>query len=167
VKKTRTESELEARRAAQGNGMLLGAAAALVGTVMAALSGDFLALNCGLTVAAAVAGGRAAATAAARVDPGSRSSAGVIGGMWTALAFATPFALAAVYRWATLDAAGAAARLAALTPAELAQLQQFNIQPGLEYFSGWDLSYAFGYLLGAALMGWLGGMIGAALSKRE
>jgi len=133
---------------------------------MAALSGDFLALNCGLTVAAAVAGGRAAATAAARVDPGSRSSAGVIGGMWTALAFATPFALVAVHRWATLDAAGAAARLAALTPAELAQLQQFNIQPGLEYFAAGEWSFVFGYLLLAALCGWLGGLAGAALARR-
>lgn len=144
----------------------MGLAAAAIGAVMTALSGDFLALNCVLTAGAAVAGGRAAATAAAAQDSGERSTGGVTGGLWAALGFATPFAAAAFLRWTRLDAAEAARRLAAMSPGELAQLQQFNIQPGVEYFAAGEWSFVFGYLLLAALCGWLGGLAGAALARR-
>ena len=166
VKKTRTETEVAAQRAAQRRGMWLGAAAVAIGVLVAVTSGDFVALNCVLTLAAAIAGGRATAIAAAKIDAAGRTAAGVMGGLWAALGFALPFAALAVYRWAILDAAGAAVRLAALSPGELAQLKQFNIQPGLEYFAAGEWSYAFGYLLMAGLFGWLGGLIGAGLSKR-
>lgn len=166
MKKTRTESENAARRAAGRAGMLTAAAAAAIGTLMAVTSGDFLALNCVLTAGVAVAGGRAAAVAAAAVDDGERTSGGVTGGLWAALGFAAPFAVAAVLRWARLDAAEAARRLAAMSPGELEQLQQFNIQPGVEYFAAGEWSYVFGYLLLAGLFGWLGGLAGASLSRR-
>lgn len=166
MKKTRTESEVAAATAARRRGWLLGGIAAVIGAVMLLLGGEFLALHCVLMVGAGVAGGRAAAAAALLHDPRAARSAGSTGGMLTALGYALPFMIYYIYRWATLSDADVARRLAALTPTELAQMRQVNIQPGYEYFMGQDVSLIFGYLLAALFFGWLAGMAGGSLARR-
>jgi hypothetical protein len=164
VKKTRTENELAAAKAARLRGWLMSAIAAAIGAVMLLLGGEFLALHCVLMAGAAVAGGRAAA--ALLQDPKSARSAGSTGGMLTALGYAMPFIIYYTYRWATLSDADVARRLAALTPGELAQMRQLNMQPGYEYFVGQDVSLIFGYLLAALFFGWLAGMAGGSMARR-
>ena len=58
-------------------------------------------------------------------------------------------------------------RAAALTPEQIALMEQFNVVVGAEFFRGQDISYLFGYLLFALLFGWLFGMLGGALAKRQ
>lgn len=144
----------------------MGAIAVAIGAVMLLLGGEFLALHCVLMAGAAVAGGRAAAGAALQRDPKSARSAGSTGGMLTALGYALPFIIFYIQRWATLTDADMARRLAALTPGELTQMQQLNIQPGYDYFAGQDVSLIFGYPLAALLFGWLAGMAGGSLARR-
>ena len=166
MKKTRSENEVAALRAARRSGWKMGAAALVIGAVMVVLSGDFVALHCVLLAAAALAGGRAAGAAAVAYDPASVLPAGSSGGMLAALGFALPFMAASLYRWATLNEVNVPARIAALSPRELAQMAQFNIQPGLEYFAAGEWSYVFGYLLAAVLFGWLVGMVGGTMAHR-
>ncbi len=144
----------------------MGALAFTIGVLMVWATPQFVALHCVLMAGAALAGGRAAGRAAASHDLKAARSGGGIGGMLTGLGFGLPFVLWNVYQWATLDNAGVARRLAALSQGELAQMQQFNIQPGLEYFIGQDASFIFGYLLAGLIIGWLVGMVGGLLGAR-
>ena len=163
MKKTHTPSEIAAAAAASKRGRLMGALAFLIGALMVWVTPQFVALHCVLMAGAALAGGRAAGRAAAMHDPKAVRRGGGMGGMLTGLGFGLPFALWNAYQWATLDDAAAARRLAALSQSELAQMRQFNIQPGLEYFIGQDASFIFGYLLAGLMLGWLVGVVGGLL----
>jgi hypothetical protein len=169
VKKPKTSSELAAGRAARRQGLLMGALAMLIGAVLLLFSGAFFALHCILMICVAIAAGMAATRAAAQFDSAknSLSAAAAIGGVYACLGFALAFVVYFLSRWATIDDAEVARRIAALTPTELAQLQQFNIVPGSEFFTSQDLSYVAGYLLFAVLWGWIFGSVGGALSQRR
>jgi hypothetical protein len=138
----------------------------LVGLVMLALSGSFLALHCVLAAAVALSGGIAAASAAAPIDPASHRSAGATGGVYATLAYVLPFMASNLLTYITLDAAAVARRIAELTPLQVEQIRQFSIDLGIDYFRGQDISYVFGYLLFALLFGWLIGSLGGVLAKR-
>lgn len=145
----------------------MGALAFLIGALMAGLTPQFVALHCVLMAGAALAGGMAAGRAAAIHDERAARRGGGAGGMLTGLGFGLPFALWNGYQWVTLDDAAVARRLAALSQSELAEMRRFNIQPGLEYFIGQDVSFIFGYLLAGLIIGWLVGMVGGLLGTRR
>ena len=142
---------------------LLGSAAGLAAL---ALSGDFPALNCVTMLGVAVAGGLAVARVARPVDAGSARPAGILGGIFTALGFAVPYAAFHLWQWATLNADAVARRLADMGPAQVSRLKAAGLTPNLEYFIGESASYVAAYLFFGLLLGWLGGTIGAALAAR-
>lgn len=167
MKKTHTPSEIAATAAAGKRGRLMGALAFLIGALMVWVTPQFVALHCVLMAGAALAGGRAAGQVAAMHHAKAARSGGGIGGMLTGLGFGLPFALWHIYQWTALDDAAVARRLAALSQSELAEMQRFNIQPGLEYFIGQDVSFIFGYLLAGLIVGWLVGSVGGLLGTRK
>jgi hypothetical protein len=169
MKKTRTQNELAAGKAARRQGLIMGALAFGIGLVMLAMTGEFFSLHCVLLIAAAIAGGLASARAAKQHDmtPASVKNGASVGGIYTALGFGLPFAIYFLYRWATLTEADVARRLAQLTPAELAQIEAGGITIGRDFFIGQDIAYVFAYVLAALILGWLFGLVGGALAQRN
>ena len=100
MKRTKSEKEIAASKAARKRGLFVAAIAVLIGGLMLALSGDFLALHCVVAAAVALAGGIAAARAGLPFHPDCARSAGATGGIYAALAYA-PFCHA-IHQVATL-----------------------------------------------------------------
>ncbi|MCS7055670.1 MAG: hypothetical protein NZM18_05790 [Thermoflexales bacterium] len=167
MKKVRTPSQIKADAAARARALFVAAIAAVVGVIMLLLSSTFLALHCLIAAAIALAGGIAAARAAIPFEPQSFRRAGTLGGIYAALAYALPFMVYNFVRYLGVNDQTAAERAAELTPDQIAMMEQFNIVVGAEFFRGQDVSYIFGYLLFALLFGWVLGIIGGALAKRQ
>lgn len=167
MKKTRTPSQVKATTAARKRALFVAAIAVVVGVVMLLLSSTFLAMHCVIAAAIALAGGIAAARAAIPFEPQSFRNAGALGGIYAALGYAVPFMVYNFVRYLNVNDQTAAARAAELTPDQIAMMEQFNIVVGAEFFRGQDVSYIFGYLLFALLFGWVLGMVGGALAKRQ
>jgi hypothetical protein len=167
MKKVRTPAQIEASAAARKRALFVAAITLVVGIIMLVLSESFLALQCVVAAAVALSGGIAAARAAIPIDPSSFRAAGTTGGIYAALAYALPFMVYNLARYASVNDQTAAERMAQLNPAQLEQIQQFNITLGAEYFRGQDISFVFGYLLFALLFGWIVGSLGGALAKRQ
>jgi hypothetical protein len=167
MKKVRTPAQIEAAAAARKRALFVAAISFIVGIIMLALSESFLALQCVVAAAVALSGGIAAARAAIPFDAHAFRAAGTTGGIYAALAYALPFMGYNLVRYASVNDQTAAERMAQLNPAQLEQIQQFNITLGAEYFRGQDISFVFGYLLFALLFGWIVGSLGGALAKRQ
>ncbi len=167
MKKIRTPSQIQATSAARKRGLFVAAIALLVGTVMLILSNYFLQLHCVMAAAVALAGGIAAARAALPIDRESARSAGSMGGTYAAVAYALPFMLFNFVQFSTVTAQTVGQRISQLAPEQIAQIEQNNIQLGVDFFKGQDVAYLFGYLLFALLFGWVFGMVGGVLAKRQ
>ncbi|BCX05068.1 MAG: hypothetical protein KatS3mg053_3006 [Candidatus Roseilinea sp.] len=167
MKKIRTPSQIEAAAAARKRALFVAAIAAVVGVLMLLLSSAFLALHCVVAAAIALSGGIAAARAAIPIERQAFRSAGVTGGIYAALGYALPFMIYNFIRYLNVNDQTVAERAAELTPDQIAMMEQFNVVLGAEFFRGQDVSYIFGYLLFALLFGWILGMIGGVLAKRQ
>ncbi|MFC1464405.1 MAG: hypothetical protein ACFLMY_06105 [Candidatus Brachytrichaceae bacterium NZ_4S206] len=167
MKKVRTPSQIEAAAAARKRALFVAAIAATTGVIMLLLSSTFLALHCVVAAAVAVSGGIAAARAAIPFEPQSFRSAGATGGIYAALGYALPFMIYNFVRYLSVNDQTVAERAAELTPEQIAMMEQFNVVVGAEFFRGQDVSYIFGYLLFALLFGWILGIVGGALAKRQ
>jgi hypothetical protein len=167
MKKIKSDKEIAASRAARRRGLFVAAVAALIGGVMLALSSEFLTLHCVVAAAVALSGGIAAARAGLPFHPDCARSAGATGGIYAALGYALPFMIYNFVRYVNVNDQTAAERAAALTPDQIALMEQFNVLVGAEFFRGQDISYLFGYLLFGLLFGWLFGMFGGALARRQ
>jgi len=167
MKRTKSEKEIAASKAARKRGLFVAAIAVLIGGLMLALSGDFLALHCVVAAAVALSGGIAAARAGLPFHPDCARSAGATGGIYAALGYALPFMIYNFVRYVNVNDQTAAERAAALTPEQIALMEQFNVVVGAEFFRGQDISYLFGYLLFGLLFGWLLGLIGGVLAKKQ
>jgi len=167
MRRTKSEREIAASAAARKRGLFVAAIAVLIGGLMLALSGDFLALHCVVAAAVALAGGIAAARAGLPFHPECARSAGMTGGIYAALGYALPFMAHNFVRYLSVNDQTAAERAALLTPDQIALMEQFNVVAGAEFFRGQDISYLFGYLLFALIFGWLFGLIGGLLAKQQ
>jgi hypothetical protein len=167
MKKVRTPQEVQAGAAARSRALFVAVVAFVAGVVVLAISGPFLALHCVLAIAVALSGGIAAARAAIPIDPASFRRAGAIGGIYVTFAYALPFMAYYLYSFLTVNEASVARRMAELSPVQLGQIREFNIELGAEYFRGQDISYVFGYLLFALVLGWLVGSLGGILARRQ
>jgi acid phosphatase family membrane protein YuiD len=167
VKKIRTPQQIEAAGAGRKRALFVAAIALAAGLIMLLLTNNFVQLHCMMLIAVALSGGIAAGRAAYLSDPPSARSAGVTGGIYAALAFALPFIIYNFYLLFSINDATVAARTAQLTPAELANIQQFNVLVDAEYFRRQDTAIIFGYFFFALLFGWIVGMIGGAIAKRQ
>ena len=167
MRRTKSEQEIAASAAARKRGLFVAAIAVLIGGLMLALSGDFLALHCVVAAAVALAGGIAAARAGLPFHPECARSAGMTGGIYAALGYALPFMIYNFVRYVNVNDQTAAERAALLTPDQIALMEQFNVVVGAEFFRGQDISYLFGYLLFALIFGWLFGLIGGLLAKQQ
>ncbi len=167
MKKVRTPSQVEAATAARKRALFVAAIAAAVGVIMLLLSSTFLALHCVVAAAVALSGGIAAARAAIPIEQQSFRSAGATGGIYAALGYALPFMIYNFARYLSVNGQTVAERAAELTPDQIAMMEQFNVVLGAEFFRGQDVSYIFGYLLFALLFGWILGIVGGALAKRQ
>jgi len=167
MKRTKSEKEIAASKAARRRGLFTAAIAVLVGGLMLALSSEFLTLHCVVAAAVALSGGIAAARAGLPFHPDCARSAGATGGIYAALGYALPFMAYNFARYVSVNDQTAAERAAALTPEQIALMEQFNVVVGAEFFRGQDISYLFGYLLFGLLFGWLFGMFGGALARRQ
>ena len=167
MKKVRAASQIAAAAAARRRALFIAAIAIAVGVAMLVLSSEFLGLHCIVAAAVALSGGIAAARAAIPIDRAAFRSAGVTGGIYAALGYVLPFMVYNFVRYLNVNDESAAARAAALTPDQIAMMEQFNVVIGAEFFRGQDISYLFGYLLFGLLFGWLFGLIGGALAKRQ
>lgn len=134
---------------------------------MLLLTNNFVQLHCLMLVAVSLSGGIAAGRAAHPIDPDSTRSAGVTGGLYAALAFVLPFMVYNLYLLFSINDQTVAARAAQLTQGELANIQQFNVAVDAEYFRRQDTAIIFGYFLFALIFGWLVGMIGGILARRQ
>jgi hypothetical protein len=167
VKKVRTPSQIEAVVAARKRALFVAPIALVVAIIMLVISDSFVALQCVMAAAVALSGGIAAARAAIPIDPTSFRTAGATGGIYAGLAYALPFMGYNLFRYLSVNDQTVGARMAELSSAQLEQIRQFNIQVGAEYFRGQDISFVFGYLLFALLLGWLAGSLGGVLAKRQ
>lgn len=167
MKKVRTPSQVEAAATARKRALFVAMIGAAVGVIMLLLSSSFLALHCVVAAAVALSGGIAAARAAIPIEPQSFRTAGVTGGIYAALGYALPFMLYNFARYLSVNDQAVAERAAELTPDQIAMMEQFNVVLGAEFFRGQDVSYIFGYLLFALLFGWILGIVGGALAKRQ
>lgn len=167
MKKVRTPSQVKAAATARKRALFVATIGAVVGVIMLLLSSTFLALHCVVAAAVALSGGIAAARAAIPIEPQSFRSAGVTGGIYAALGYALPFMLYNFARYLSVNDQAVAERAAELTPDQIAMMEQFNVALGAEFFRGQDVSYIFGYLLFALLFGWILGILGGALAKRQ
>lgn len=167
MKKVRTPAQIEAAAAARKRALFVAAIAAVAGVIMLLLSSTFLALHCVVAAAVAVSGGIAAARAAIPFEPQSFRSTGATGGIYAALGYALPFMIYNFVRYLSVNDQTVAERAAELTPEQIAMMEQFNVVVGAEFFRGQDVSYIFGYLLFALLFGWILGIVGGALAKRQ
>lgn len=167
MKKVRTPQEVQANAAARKRALFVAAIAFVIGLIMLFISGPFLALHCVMAIAVALSGGIAAARAAIPIDPSAYRRAGAIGGIYASLAYVAPFMFYNAVNYLRLDDAAVARRISELAPDQLAQIRQFNIELGAEYFRGQDISYVFGYLLFGLLLGWVIGSLGGVLARRQ
>lgn len=167
MKKVRTPSQIAATAAARKRGLFVAVLAALIGLVMLALSSTFLSLHCLVAAAVTLAGGIAAARAAIPHERESFRAAGATGGILAGLGYALPFMVYNFVRYLNVNDQSVAERAAELTSDQIALMEQFNVVLGAEFFRGQDISYVFGYLLFTLLFGWLIGMIGGALARRQ
>lgn len=167
MKKSRTPAQVEAAGAARKRALFIAAISLVAGALMLLFTNNFLSLHCVMLIAVALSGGIAAGRAASPIDPDSARSAGVIGGLYAALAFALPFIVYNLVLLFSINDQSVAARAAQLTPAEIANIQQFNVAVDAEYFRRQDTAFIFGYFLFALLFGAIVGMIGGALARRQ
>lgn len=167
VKKIRTPAQIEAAGAARKRALFVAVIALAAGALMLLLTNNFVSLHCVMLIALALSGGIAAGRAATPIDPDSARSAGVTGGLYAALAFALPFILYNLVLLFSINDQSVAARAAQLTPAEIANIQQFNVAVDAEYFRRQDTAIVFGYFFFALLFGAVAGMIGGAIARRQ
>lgn len=167
MKKVRTPSQIRAAETARKRALFVATVGAAVGVITLLLSSTFLALHCVIAAAVALSGGIAAARAAVPIEPQSFRSAGVTGGIYAALGYVLPFMIYNFARYLSVNDQTVAERAAELTSDQIAMMEQFNVVLGAEFFRGQDVSYIFGYLLFALLLGWILGVVGGALAKRQ
>lgn len=170
MKKHSSKQAEDARRAARSRGPLVFAIGLAAGMLAALTTGEFILYHCVLAAAVAASGGMSLANAAVPLDPPSATSAGTRGGLLAAIGYAAPFMAVSGYNLFQVNDASAARMLAALTPAQVAQAEQFFINPGtkpVDYFQAQYVSYFFGYLLAALFFGWLFGAVGGAIIRRR
>jgi len=167
LKKVRTPSQIQATAAARKRGLFVAGIAFVVGVVMLLLSNYFLQLHCVMAAAVALAGGIAAARAAMPIDRESARSAGVIGGVYATVAYALPFMVFNFVQFNAVTTQTVGQRISQLAPEQIAQIEQNNIQLGVDFFKGQDIAYLFGYLLFALMFGAVFGLAGAVLVKRQ
>jgi hypothetical protein len=167
VKKIRTPSQLEAAGAARKRALFVAAISFVAGLIMLLFTNNFVQLHCMMLVAVSLSGGIAAGRAAYPIDPGSARPAGVNGGLYAALAFVLPFMIYNLFLLFNINDQTVAARAAQLTPAEIENIQQFNVALDAEYFRRQDTAIIFGYFLFALIFGSIVGMIGGAIARRQ
>jgi hypothetical protein len=167
VKKIRTPAQIEAAGAGRKRAVFVAAITLVIGLIMLLLTNNFVQLHCMMLIAVSLSGGMAAGRAAYPYDPNSARSAGVTGGLYAALAFALPFIVYNFYLLFSINDQTVAARAAQLTAGELANIQQFNVAVDAEYFRRQDTAIIFGYFLFALLFGWIVGMIGGVIARRQ
>lgn len=170
MKRQSSKQAEQARRAERARGPLVFAVGLAAGALAAAATGEFILYHCILAAAVAASGGMSLANAAVPLDPPSATGAGTRGGLLASLGYAVPFMAVAGYSFLQVNDASAARMLAALTPAQVAQAEQFLINPAkspVDYFQAQYVSYFFGYLLAALFFGWLFGMVGGAIIRRR
>lgn len=166
-RKSVSQDEVLALRAALRRGAFIGALSFVVALIGLLLSRDFLLMHMVLLAAVSLSGGIACARAALPAHPPSYRRAGNIGGMIAALVFVAPFIVVFSYLAAVMDATLAAELAAGLSAAETTALIEQNIQVGVDYFRGQYISYASGYLLFGLIAGFVFGSLGAALARRQ
>lgn len=167
MKKIRTPAQVEAAGAARKRALFVATIALVAGALMLLFTNNFVSLHCVMLIAIALSGGIAAGRAAHPIDPNSARSAGVTGGLYAAFAFALPFIVYNLVLLFGINDQTAAARAAQLTPAEIANIQQFNVAVDAEYFRRQDSAIVFGYFFFALLFGAIVGMIGGAIARRQ
>lgn len=167
VKKIRTPSEVEAAGAARKRALFVAVLALIIGAIMLLFTNNFVQLHCVMLIAVSLAGGIAAGRAAYPIDAGSARPAGTNGGLYAALAFVLPFVIYNLFLLFNINDQTVAARAAQLTPAEIANIQQFNVALDAEYFRRQDTAIIFGYLLFALIFGAIAGLIGGAIARRQ
>lgn len=167
MKKIRTKEELAANTAARKQGRLYLIIGLVIGILMLLISAEFMLMNTLVMVALAISGGVVAARAAMLHRTDSAVSAGGIGGLWATQGFALVFSAYFYYRYWTLTEVEALNRLSQM-PAEMqTYYRDLGITLGPEFVFGEFISYVFYYLLFALIMGWLLGMLGGYLAKRQ
>ncbi len=167
MKKVRTPDQRRAAAAARTRGLFVAAIALVVGIIMLMLSNYFLQMHCVMALALTLSGGIAAARAAMWIDRDSALAAGRTGGLYAGLAYALPFVIFNFSQYVNINAQTLNQRIAQLSAEQISQIEQNNIQLGIEFFKGQDIAYVFGYLLFALLFGALFGSIGGALARRQ
>jgi hypothetical protein len=167
VKKIRTPQQIEAASAARKRALFVAVITFIAGALMLLLTNNFAALHCVMLMAVALSGGIAAGRAAHPIDPNSARNAGMTGGLYAAIAFALPFIFYNLVLLFNINDQTAAARAAQLTPAEIANIQQFNVLIDAEYFRRQDTAIVFGYLFFALLFGAIVGSIGGIIAQRQ
>lgn len=167
MKKVRTPAQIEATGAARKRALFIAAIAFIIGALMMLLTNNFVALHCVMLMAVALSGGIAAGRAAFPIDHDSTRSAGMTGGLYAAIAFVLPFILFNLVLLFSINDQSVAARTAQLTPAELANIQQFNVLIDAEYFHRQDTAIVFGYLFFALLFGAIVGLIGGIIARQQ
>ena len=167
MKKIRTPAQIEAAGAGRKRALFVAVLALITGSVMLLFTNNFVQLHCVMLIAVALAGGIAAGRAAYPIDPASARPAGVNGGLYSAIAFVLPFMIYNLFLLFNINDQTVAARAAQLTPAEIANIQQFNVAVDAEYFRRQDTAIIFGYFLFALLFGSIIGMIGGAIARRQ
>ncbi len=166
-RKSVSQDEALALRAALGRGAFIGVLSFVVAVIGLLLSRDFLLMHMVLLAAVSLSGGLACARAALPVHAPSYRRAGNIGGMIAALVFVLPYLVVFSYLAAVMDSTLAAEMAAGMSAAETTALIEQNIQVGVDYFRGQYISFASGYLLFGLTSGFVFGSLGAALARRQ
>lgn len=167
MKKVRTPDQIRAAKAARSRALFVAAIALGVGIIVLVLSNYFLQMHCVMALAVTLSGGIAAARAAMPIERDSALAAGRTGGLYAGVAYALPFAAFNFVQYLNVNVQNLNQRIAQLSTEQIAQIEQNNIQLGIEFFKGQDIAYLFGYLLFALLFGAVFGAIGGAIARRQ
>jgi hypothetical protein len=171
MKKQRTPGEVAVMAAAMAAGrrrsLVFVAGGILLALLMLVLSSEFVALQCVVLAALALAAGLSCAWAAIPILPAAARRAGMQGGVTAALAYVVPLIAFTFYRFATMNEATASRLAGEMSAAQATSLVQQNILPGVDYFRGQYVSFMFGYLLFGLVLGMLLGALGAIIASRQ
>ena len=167
MKRTYTPAEQAAQKAVRSARPKMALIGLVVGVVLFAVTPDVAVVHLIVMAALGISAGLMTARALPAPARDQMRSAGASGGGLAGVCYAIPFVAYYFYRFISLNEANLSQRMQSLSAQEVAAAQAQNLQIGLEYFQGRDISFLFFFLLFGWFIGWVFGMVGGLIARRN